>query len=138
LLLLAHIYDPQPIHLLYPTYALEIISSVWWAQLSFLAIIGKRSFTCLKELLEAENIPKIFFDVRNDSDALFHHFQISLPGVGDIQLMELATRTFSKKYVSGLQKCIENDAAMTIPEKFAWIAAKEKGMKLFIPEGRTI
>jgi exonuclease 3'-5' domain-containing protein 1 len=80
---------------------------------------GKHFATCLKEILEAKNIPKIFFDVRNDLDALFHHFEISLSGVEDIQLIELATRTFPKKYVSSLQKCIENDAKMTVTEKFA-------------------
>jgi exonuclease 3'-5' domain-containing protein 1 len=95
---------------------------------------GKHSGMCLKTILEAEYIPKVFFDVRNDSDALFHHFQISLSGVEDIQLMELATRTFPKKYVSGLQKCIENDAMMNTAEKFAWTTAKERGMKMFLPE----
>lgn len=95
---------------------------------------GKNSAKCLKDILEANDIPKVFFDVRNDSDALFHHFQIRLAGVEDIQLMELATRTFPKMYVCGLQRCIEHDARMTVAEKAAWIAAKEKGMKLFLPD----
>ncbi|KAJ4302812.1 hypothetical protein N0V90_001703 [Kalmusia sp. IMI 367209] len=88
--------------------------------------------TCLKAILEDKDIPKVFFDVRNDSDALFYHYQISLSGVNDIQLMELATRTFPRKHVMGLQKCIEKE--MTLAEKIAWNAAKEKGMKLFMPD----
>jgi exonuclease 3'-5' domain-containing protein 1 len=103
-------------------------------QHSAFSTTGKKSDKCLKAILEAKDIPKVFFDVRNDSDALFHHFQISLSGVEDIQLMELATRTFPRKCVNGLQRCIENDAVMTAAEKSAWLAAKERGMKLFAPE----
>ncbi|KAL5396314.1 hypothetical protein PMIN06_012589 [Paraphaeosphaeria minitans] len=95
---------------------------------------GKNSESCLKAILEAENIPKVFFDVRNDSDALFYHFKINLLGVDDLQLMELATRTFPKRNVNGLQKCIERDAPMTLKEKSAWTTAKEQGLKLFAPE----
>lgn len=63
----------------------------------------------LKDILQDEKIPKVFFDVRNDSDALFSHFGVALKGVEDIQLMESATRktTSSRKYVTGLAKCVE-------------------------------
>jgi len=88
----------------------------------------------LKGVLESEAIPKAFFDVRNDSDALYSHFNISLAGIQDIQLMELATRTFSKRCVNGLSKCIEREAPMSVREKLAWQAAKEKGLNLFAPE----
>ncbi|KAH3938424.1 hypothetical protein HBH53_259110 [Parastagonospora nodorum] len=60
---------------------------------------GKHSGKSLKAILEAEDIPKVFFDVRNDSDALYHHFQISLSGVHGIQLMELATRRSNRSCV---------------------------------------
>lgn len=88
----------------------------------------------LKEMLESEAIPKIFFDVRNDSDALFSHFQIRLAGIQDLQLMELATRGFGRKYVNGLAKCIERDAPMTSTEMNDWKATKERGVMLFAPE----
>ena len=42
----------------------------------------------LKTLLESEHFAKIFFDVRNDCDALFSHFGVSLTGVIDLQLVE--------------------------------------------------
>ncbi|KAH3937586.1 hypothetical protein HBH53_264500 [Parastagonospora nodorum] len=95
---------------------------------------GKHSSKSLKAILEAEDIPKVFFDVRNDSDALYHHFQISLSGVHSIQLIELATRRSNQRYVNGLQRCIENDAIMTVAERVAWNVAKEAGKKLFAPE----
>jgi exonuclease 3'-5' domain-containing protein 1 len=31
----------------------------------------------LKDILQDEKIPKVFFDVRNDSDALFAHFGVA-------------------------------------------------------------
>ncbi|CZR67230.1 uncharacterized protein PAC_17129 [Phialocephala subalpina] len=72
--------------------------------------------------------------VRCDSDVLFRHFGISLAGIHDIQLMELATRYLSKKFVYGLSKCIERDLSLTAGEKQAWEGVKEKGRKLFAPE----
>jgi len=88
----------------------------------------------LKEILESPGIPKVFFDVRNDSDALFSLFGISLAGTQDLQLMELATRMGRKRFVNGLAKCIEYDARMTVAESRLWKATKEEGVKLFAPE----
>lgn len=87
----------------------------------------------LKTVLESSAIPKVFFDVRNDSDALYSHFGIKLAGVCDIQLMEIATR-FSKKFVNGLSRCVETGALMTYKERANWIQIKNKGVKLFAPE----
>ena len=87
-----------------------------------------------REILESESIPKVFFDVRNDSDALFSHYQINLQGVQDVQLMEVATRDFSRRCVNGLSKCIERDAPLASHERIAWIQVKERGKKLFAPE----
>lgn len=92
------------------------------------------SGTDLKTILESPSIPKVIFDVRHDSDALYGHFQIDLAGIHDLQLMELATRTFPKRRVNGLARCIENDAGMTFSERQKWKATKEKGLKLFAPE----
>lgn len=62
-------------------------------------VLGARAFSTtdasgnsMKSVLESDSIPKVFFDVRNDSDALYHHFNISLAGVVDLQVMEYATR----------------------------------------------
>jgi len=89
----------------------------------------------LKSILESPGIPKVCFDVRNDSDALYTHFGISLQGMQDIQLMENASRRFgSKRLVNGLMKCIEDDAPIPMQEKLAGRAIKEKGARLFAPE----
>lgn len=62
-------------------------------------ILGAQAFNTsgvkgktLKDILQNDKIPKVFFDVRNDSDALFAHFGVALQGVEDVQLMESATR----------------------------------------------
>lgn len=92
----------------------------------------------LKGILESDSIPKVFFDVRRDSDALFSHFRISLAGIHDIQLIELATRNYSKRCVKGLSRCIERDLSLTRSEGQAWKGIKEKGLNLFAPErGRS-
>ncbi|KAI6753825.1 hypothetical protein HG530_013001 [Fusarium avenaceum] len=88
----------------------------------------------LKEILESDSVSKVFFDVRNDSDALYSHYQIKLAGIHDLQLMELSTRTFSRRCVTGLSKCIERDAPLSTQERLAWFQTKESGLRLFAPE----
>ncbi|KAM0346010.1 hypothetical protein ACHAPU_006064 [Fusarium lateritium] len=88
----------------------------------------------LKNILEDRDIIKVFFDVRNDSDALYAHYGIALEGIHDLQLMELASRSFSKQYINGLSKCIERDAPLSVQERSKWIITKEKGVRLFAPE----
>ncbi|KAJ0279117.1 hypothetical protein COL940_006939 [Colletotrichum noveboracense] len=90
--------------------------------------------TTLKTILESPSITKVFFDVRNDSDALFYHFNIDLRGVQDLQLMELASRKSNKRLLFGLKKCIESDAQMTTGELLEWSRVKEQGLKLFSPD----
>lgn len=72
--------------------------------------------TTLKDILESESIPKVFFDVRNDSDALFSHFGIKLAGIQDLQLMEVATRRkqLPRKHLFGLSKCVERDLSLLL------------------------
>jgi exonuclease 3'-5' domain-containing protein 1 len=94
---------------------------------------GSESLT-LRDIFESPTIPKAFFDLRNDSDALFSHFQVSLAGIHDIQLMELATRSGRRKFLHGLSKCIEKDGGLKKDEKSELLAVKEKGLNLFAPE----
>jgi len=70
----------------------------------------------LKDILQDDKIPKVFFDVRNDSDALFAHFGVALQGVEDVQLIESATRrtTKSRKFLSGLAKCVEENVLISL------------------------
>ena len=108
-------------------------------------ILGGKAFSTagasgqtLKGILESSSIPNVFFDARNDSDALFSHFDINLAGVQDIQLMELATGTYNRRHVKGLAKCIERAISLTMSEREVWKESKEKGLDLFAPErGRS-
>ena len=92
-----------------------------------------RSATSLKTVLESPTIPKVIFDIRSDSDALFSHFQISVNGIQDLQLMELATRRDVKDVVAGLAKCIENDGPISAAAKEEWQRTKEAAVQLFEP-----
>ena len=92
------------------------------------------SGTSLKTILESSVIPKVVFDIRNDSDALFSLFQISVDGIKDLQLMELAYRTGSREFVSSLAKCIEKESPISAAAKTEWRLTKERGHRLFTPE----
>lgn len=99
--------------------------------------VGVKQAT-LKDVLQDKEIPKVFFDVRNDSDALFAHFSVALQGVEDVQLMESATRetTASRKFLTSLNKCVENDMLIFLKEseRASWKLAKEKGERLYKAE----
>lgn len=104
-------------------------------------VLGKDAFTVadlngttLRHILESANIPKVFFDIRTDSDALFHLFDVRVAGIEDLQLMELGARKGSKRLVKGLARCIEQDAPLSPSERDEWKAAKDKGKALFSPE----
>jgi exonuclease 3'-5' domain-containing protein 1 len=88
----------------------------------------------LRTILEPKGYPKVFFDVRNDSDALFSHFQISLLGVIDLQLLEFASRPVQGRFVMGLAKCILEDGGLARDKSQAWQSTKEAGKYLFASE----
>ena len=90
--------------------------------------------TTLRSILESALVPKVFFDVRNDADALYAHFNISLQGVHDIQLLEVATRSWAKDRVVGLRQCIRSDARLTTRAQKDWEAMKARGKALFATE----
>ncbi|KAI6082221.1 hypothetical protein F4821DRAFT_247568 [Hypoxylon rubiginosum] len=77
----------------------------------------------LKALLESESNPKVVFDVRQLSQAVYHQHNISLNGIRDLQLMELASREAkqSKKYVKGLVKCVEQDLSLSNEIRQRWL-----------------
>jgi exonuclease 3'-5' domain-containing protein 1 len=72
--------------------------------------------------------------VRHDSDALYNLYQVSLAGVYDIQLLELATRACSSAetcHLNGLKQSIESHLPQPSQE---WVQVKEAGIALFAPE----
>ncbi|EMC97242.1 hypothetical protein BAUCODRAFT_47352, partial [Baudoinia panamericana UAMH 10762] len=88
----------------------------------------------LKSVLESTNIVKVFFDIRNDSDALFGLYGIRVAGIEDLQLMELASRSFSKRNVNGLARCIERDGSIELSKRNEWQIIKDQGKRLFDPD----
>jgi exonuclease 3'-5' domain-containing protein 1 len=89
------------------------------------------SGTSLKSILESPTIPKVVFDIRNDSDALFSLFQVSVDGIIDLQLMRSAARG---RPAAGLVECIEKDSPFSVRERSEWRHAKETGYRFFGPE----
>ncbi|UKZ80902.1 hypothetical protein TrVFT333_008667 [Trichoderma virens FT-333] len=96
--------------------------------------VGERGKS-LKNILEAPEISKVFFDVRNDSDALFSLYGVNLRGVRDLQLMDSASRpnAENRKFVSGLTKCMEF-VPLTGAQKAEWNLCKDQGDRLWNPE----
>lgn len=88
---------------------------------------GPRTF---KAILESPTIQKVIFDVRDDADALFSHFGISMQGVIDLQLMENASRRGSasgKRLLHSLRRCIRTDSHLTLMEIDARMGIRERG-----------
>ncbi|KAJ6551233.1 ribonuclease H-like domain-containing protein [Mycena capillaripes] len=95
----------------------------------------------LKSILESRSVKKLFFDVRNDSDALFNLFGVTLFNVYDLQLLEVAVRRSSKpgsnpQFVVGLVSSLETYVApgKSVAVMRNWVRVKEAGLRLFAPE----
>ena len=88
----------------------------------------------LKGILEDDEIPKVIFDVRHDSDALFGQYAINLKGIQDLQVMEFARPGRTGRFVNGLARCIERDIQLSYVERKQFIQVKEAGKRLFAPE----
>ncbi len=95
--------------------------------------VGRRGKS-LRDILESPQFLKVFFDVRNDSDALYAHYGIKLQGVRDVQLMESACRatTDRRSFVSGLAACIEE--FLHGQERNRWRLCKKNGERLWNPQ----
>lgn len=94
------------------------------------------SGSTLRSILESKAVDKVFFDVRNDSDALFAHYGIRLSGIKDLQLMEVGARyggSEVRKYVSSLTKCIIRHSKLSNDEKAQCEMVKMRGAKLYAP-----
>ncbi|CAJ2512600.1 Uu.00g007190.m01.CDS01 [Anthostomella pinea] len=76
----------------------------------------------LKTILESDYIPKVTFDVRSPSSVMFRHHGISLDGIRDLQLMELASRNAKqhKKYLTRFTKCVDHDIPSSNDVRKRW------------------
>ena len=91
----------------------------------------------LRKVLENPAIPKAFFDVRMDADALYAQYDITLAGIIDLQLMELSARAKrdggSDGRLHSLATCVDHDSGLD-PEKVArFESIKARGKALWDP-----
>jgi hypothetical protein len=107
-------------------------------------VLGRRAFlletangTSMKGLLENESIRKVWFDPRNDVDALYHQFGIMPRGIFDLQLAEVADRRnrgLSVNYVQSLYKCLGQCPSLQGEQKVFAEKINNLGKNLFEPQ----
>ncbi|TFK73376.1 hypothetical protein BDN72DRAFT_761787 [Pluteus cervinus] len=86
----------------------------------------------LREVLESPKTQKLFFDVRNDSDALYNLHGVLLQNVYDLQVLELAVRLSNgtqARYVTGLRRAMET----YLDPPASWKKTKDEGKAIFDP-----
>lgn len=106
-------------------------------------VMQKRAFsmqtpngTSMKNILENEDIRKVWFDPRNDIDALYHQFGIMPRGIFDLQLAEVADRRnrgLNVHFVQGLYKCLTQCPALQSEQKVFAEKINALGKSLFEP-----
>lgn len=89
----------------------------------------------LKEVLESSTITKVFFDIRADSDTLYHQFKVLPNNVLDCQVafMRAPERRFSR-YNIGFKRALQCTDCITNEQEREMIRIKEEGRRLFAPE----
>lgn len=115
---------PSPVAHLVDVHTLqkEVFDAAWSGGQTLRTIFGFKDYA------------KFFFDVRNDSDALYSHFQISLNGAIDLQLLEYASCPRKGKVIKGLANCVAEDADLSWPSTHRWQATKNARQSLFASE----
>ena len=86
----------------------------------------------LKFIMESKNYLKVMFDPRNDSDAIYHQFGVTMQNLICLQLCDVALRRqkgFRVQFLSGLGKVMENYVCLS-----AVTSIKEAGKRLFVPD----
>lgn len=92
----------------------------------------------LRRVFQDPVIRKCLYDPRNDSDALYHQFNIAITGVFDLQTAEVAlrrSRGLNVRFVQGLFRCLSTQPNFLTDDqkKFAELV-NEAGKKLFEPD----
>lgn len=106
--------------------------------------LGRRCFsvatqrgTSFKTLIEDDSYTKVWFDPRNDVDALYHQFGVFPRGIFDLQLAEVADRRargLNVQYVQGLGKVLWNCHKLTLEQKRFADRINLLGKNLFEPQ----
>ncbi|KAF3170945.1 hypothetical protein TWF225_010684 [Orbilia oligospora] len=90
--------------------------------------------TTLKTVLEDPSIPIVCYDIRSDSDALYHLYSVYISNVVDLQLYEVATRTGPRTLLNSLSQTIKTHSNFSLLEARKWEQTKQRGAQLFTPE----
>ena len=106
--------------------------------------LGEEAFAYgvgLRELLERADIQKLFWDVRSDANALFHHFGVDMPAASivDLQLLYLAHAVESGQRADRLMALgfifdRTTLARLTQPEVLRMAEVKAEARAMFSPE----
>lgn len=94
---------------------------------------GCESSWTMQSVLESTAVPKVVFDIRSQSNALFTLFGVRLGNIHEIQLMEVACRPTSRVYVSGLVKCVWTCPGLDDADKQHWVSRKAHYRELCNP-----
>jgi exonuclease 3'-5' domain-containing protein 1 len=99
---------------------------------------GTDEKSTLRSILQSDKILKLFRDVREESDAIYHHFKVKLDGVLEVWLFMMTANSqgwySATRYRPGLYKTILNGVDMDVDTKNKWIAAKNNGKALWNPD----
>lgn len=88
----------------------------------------------LEDVFQSDDISKVFFNIRNDSDALFSLYDVHIKDFEDLQLQGVASSSPQQRCVNSLAKCIERDSIIRFADRVAWRRVKEQVRRLFDPE----
>ena len=104
------------------------------------AALGQDAFDKggLKGLLESEKVLKLWFDVRTDSDALWHKHAVWPKNAYDVQIAYCTARDKRAgrrdRFLKGLGAALEDCALIPIAERRRLESVKRQGVLLFAPE----
>ena len=90
---------------------------------------GIHSGKTFANILENTQFVKLLYDCRRDNDALYHLFGVSMAGVVDLQLADIATRERAneRKTVNSLSHALMQRLPLSANEKEGWKMQKEWG-----------
>ena len=106
-----------------------------------LALEGKKMFEMegdegqsLKKTLESKEHIQLWWDIRQDTEALFHHYDILIGSRIDVQLMKLATRHSPQhEWLWGLASAVRDEGSAWIDpyELESWVWKKKQAKYFF-------
>jgi exonuclease 3'-5' domain-containing protein 1 len=109
--------------LVHPSNQVQLIDVLALGDLAFST--ASEDGKTLQSILEDHSICKYIWDVRNDANALWFHFGVSLGGTPDLQLLENASRAEDKTYIRSLEMCIQNDLKLGFMVTSRWLRTKQ-------------